>query len=190
VREPGVSLFGAIEFPEQLITHMRFVNEEQLVVATTSGIYSFRMGPGHGQWREAWHIPLYNEITHIEFLGAQHFAVAMGDRKLGADDSLAVGTVQIFNTSNGTPSGDFFMGRRVTYMNAGQGTFIVGADRNFQAISPRGDILWDFTTLMDTRSVIFVDDTNTVLVAGMTRADIHRRRRATPDETVLEGTFD
>jgi hypothetical protein len=189
VRDPGVSLFGAREFPEQFITHRRFVSDNQLVVATTAGIYSFRMGPGHGQWSEMWNIPLTNEMGQIEFLGATYFAVALGDRKLGVEDSHPVGTVQIFNVSNGTPHGSFFMGRRVSYMSAGRGAFIIGAERNFQAINPRGDTLWDFTTMHDTHSVIFVDDTNTILVAGTTRADIHRRRRATPDEPVIEGTF-
>jgi hypothetical protein len=181
IRDGTDGLFGALYLSGQMIMHMRFVSNDQLVVLTTQGLHSFRMGPAHSEWREIWHIPFSNQVSHISFL-PEHVAIAKGDRVVGAEDSHPVGMVHIYSLSTGAVHGSYFMGRRVTHLSAGRGAFIVGADRNFQAVTPRGDTLWDFTTMHDTRDVIFVDDTNTILVAGNTRADIHRRRRFTGDE--------
>lgn len=170
-------LFATEDFPGQIITAMRFMNGNRLVVSTTARISGFQLGPGHASSRRIWDIPLENEKTHIEFYDGTHFAFATGARlPMATGEGDPVGTVRIYG-ANGIPTGMFELGRRATHLRMGRNALIVGGDRSFHAVNLRGDLLWDHTTLFDTLDVLFLDDTNTILVAGSNQAEIFERRR-------------
>ena len=175
---PGTDngLFGTERFPGQLVTAMRFMDNNRLIIAATDEIRCFQVGPGRAFVREVWYLELDNRLSHIEFYGGSHFAFVTGDAVVGAEYADPLGTVRIFSI-NGIESGVFHMGRRVTHFRMGQGAIIVGADRNFHATDLRGSPLWEHTTLHDVRDFMFLDDTNTVLIAGNTGAYVFRRRR-------------
>ena len=169
-------LFGAVTYPGELVTAMRFMGNNRLIVATTARIVCFQVGPEHAHLRELWNITLQNALTHIEFFGDSHFAFVTGDRLIGEEEGDAPGTVRIVNI-NGIQTGVFPLGRRVTHFSMGHNAVLIGADRNFHAIDFRGVHLWEHTVLHDTRDFLFLEDTNTVLIAGTTSGDIWRRRR-------------
>jgi len=175
-------LFSAEEFAGQMVYAMRFMADNRLVVATTSHIVGYQITPrpsGVSVQNEIWSVELQNALSHIAFYNNVYFAYVTGDRNLGAIDAPAVGTVRILNTEDGTESGVFSMGRRVTHFSMGSGGLLVGADRNFHAVDLRGNHLWEHNALYDVRGrdVIFVGDTDTVLIAGATRAEIYERTR-------------
>ena len=174
-------LFSAVDYRGQMVYAMRFMADNKLVVATTSQIVGHQLVPRSGRvsvQNELWHIDLQNSLSHIEFYGNRHFAYVTGDRNLGEIDAPAVGTVRVMNI-DGTESGVFSMGRRVTHFSMGSGGMLIGADRNFHAVDLRGNPLWEHNALYDVRGrdVIFVGDTDTVLIAAATRAEIYERTR-------------
>ena len=175
---PGTDngLFGTERFTGQLITAMRFMDNNRLIVAATDEIRCFQVGPGRAFVREVWPMELSNRLSHIEFYGGSHFAFVTGEAIVGVEDPDPIGTVRIFSI-NGIESGVFHMGRRVTHFRMGQGSIIVGADRNFHAVDLRGSPLWEHTTLHDVHDFMFLDDTNTVLIARSNVAYVYRRRR-------------
>jgi hypothetical protein len=170
-------LFATEDFPGQFLTALRFMNENRLIIATTSQIVGFRLGPGHQVSQPIWDIQLNNVKTQIAFYNGTHFAFAVGERlSMIENEGDPLGLVRIYNTS-GTPTGTFEMGRRVTHLRMGHNAVIVGGDRSFHATDFRGNPLWEHTSLFETRDVLFLDDTNIFLVAGTIHAEIFERRR-------------
>jgi hypothetical protein len=177
-------LFGAELFNMQIIYALRFMEDNRLIVATTSQISCHQITSSPylvSSQQQIWSVDLQNDLTHIGFSGNRHLVYVTGDRHAGATDSSPVGTVHIVNTE-GTQVGEFNIGRRVTHLSVSQNAVLVGADRNFHAIDLRGGHLWEHNTLHDTRGIIFLEDTDTILVAGATSAEVHRRRRVRIDD--------
>ncbi|MCL2048052.1 MAG: DUF5711 family protein [Defluviitaleaceae bacterium] len=170
-------LFATEDFPNQIVTALRFMNDNRLIVATTSNITCFQLGPGHTVSRRMWEIELENQKTNIEFYNGSHFAYAAGSRlPMVAGEGDPVGTVRIFGI-NGVQTGMFELGRRVTHLRMGHNHVIVGGERGFNAVTLRGAPIWEHTTLYDTRDVLFLDNINTILVAGSNQAEVFVRRR-------------
>jgi len=175
--------FATEDFPDEYITALRFMNDNRLVIATTSQIACFQLGPGHAASRKAWGIELENIKTHIEFYNGTHIAFAVGERKLPAEgEGYPVGTVRIYNVSNGNQTGTFELGRRATHLRMGHSSVIVGGDRSFHAMDFRGNPLWEHTSMFETRDVLFLENTNTILVAGSNHAEVFERRRLREDD--------
>jgi hypothetical protein len=176
-------LFATQDFSGEFITALQFMNGNRLIVATTSQIIGYQLGPGHTVSRELWSIKLENAKTHIDFYGGTHFAFVTGDKlPMITSDGDPVGTVRIYGI-NGNPTGRFELGRRATHLRMGHNSVMVGGDRSFHAMNFRGTPLWEHTALFDTRDVLFLDNTNTILVAGSTQAEIFERRRIREDNT-------
>jgi len=184
-------LFATQDFPGEFVTALRFMEGNKLIIATTARITCFQLGPGHTARRELWTIELENAKTQIQFYKGTHFAFASGDRLLTTTgDGDPIGTVRIYSV-NGNETGRFELGRRVTHLRMGHNSVIVGGDRSFHAINFRGNPLWEHTSLFDTRDVIFLDNTNTILIAGSTQAEIFERRRVREENRELQfGTED
>ncbi|MCL1844025.1 MAG: DUF5711 family protein [Defluviitaleaceae bacterium] len=170
-------IFGAQDFPGQLVTAMQFMNNNRLIVATTSQITGFQLGPGHATHRPLWTHEKENTLTHVEFYNGTHFAIAAGERRtMAMGEGDPIGMVRIYGT-NGVETGSFDLGRRVTHMRMGHNSVIVGGDRSFHAIDFRGNPVWSFTSAFDARDFLFLDDINTILIAGSNRAEVFRRQR-------------
>jgi hypothetical protein len=172
-------LFATQEFPGQMVTAMQFMEGNRLVIATTSQITGFRLRQGHPVSinEKMWEIELENQKSHIEFYNGTHFSFVTGERlRMTAGEGDPLGTVRIYGI-NGQPTGRFELGRRATHLRMGHDAVIVGGDRSFHAMDFRGTPLWAHTSLFDTRDVLFLDNRNTILVAGSSQAEIFERRR-------------
>lgn len=171
-------LFAEDNFPGQVVSRLRFMDDNRLIVATTTQIVCFHVqrSGGISSVREVWRMNLQNALTHLEFYGNRHFAYVTGDRVVGEDNTDPIGTLRIMNI-NGTQTGYFHLNRRATHLTMGNNAVIVGADRNFHAIDFNGRHLWEYITLHDTRDIIFLDSTDKILVAGANIAEVMERRR-------------
>ena len=178
----------------QIVSAVRFMAGDRVIVTTTAYILCFQLVvPSHGptMLQEAWRIELENTIDHIDFYGGRYLIYIVGDRNLGVTDAPAVGTVHIVNM-NGHVETPFSLGRRATHLSVGHGAVLVGADRNFHAVTLGGAHLWEHNALFDTRGrqVIFLDNTDTILIGGANRADVHERRRVRMDAFDTFDMFD
>ena len=175
-----MGLFAA-EIFNGVILAMRFMSGNRLLVVTAEEIICFQVGPDRMFVDVLWRNRLENRLDHIEFYGGSHFVLAIGDRLVGTfGEGYPVGTIHIYNMS-GARTGSFQTGRRATLLNVGHNAVIAGADRSFAAIDFRGVLLWEHVAMFDTRDVIFLDDTSSILIAGPNRADVFRRRRVRDD---------
>jgi len=177
-------LFADVSFPDQVVYHLRFMSGGQLLVASDTQIVSLERGQGHSV-SQRWAIELNNRIDQLDFYGDSRFAFVTGDPLPGNWDAAPVGNLLIFNM-NGDETGSFPLGRRATYLRMGHNSVIVGSDRVFHAVNHRGVSLWEFVALQDARSVLFLENTDTILVAGATRADVWRRQRVRNEDIFSE----
>ena len=186
----GDGLFSEDEFAGYVVSALRFMEDDRLIVATTSEnsaqiiCLSIQLGTGQSVVREMWNINLKNQLTHLEFYRNRYIAYVTGDRFIGADGADPPGTLRIVNINgSGSQTGYFNLNRRATHLRMGHNAVIVGSDRSFHAISLRGTHLWEHITLHDTRDVLFLDNTDIILVAARThRAEVFRRGRVRTEE--------
>jgi hypothetical protein len=164
-------------FEDQLLLFMRKTPGNRLVVVTDTQIAVYTRDE-RTVTRTAT-IPLYNRIDQIAFDRDGRFAVALGSVEpafLNTPEAEAPGTVIIFD-ANGTRTGDYRVTRRVTHLSMGHGMVIVGEDRGFNAVNLQGAQEWEFISLQETRDFIFMENSETVLIAGVSRAEIWQRQR-------------
>ena len=172
------ALFAGDEFPDEFFITMRFMADNHLLFITDRRIVLLRIV--NSTIDDVWYVPIYNRIDRLAFCGDNRFAFVSG-APLNPDGRNAdpLGTVNIFDLSGLT--GRFYLGRRATHLSMGHNAVIVGADRYFRAINSRGTSLWQHTATHDVRDIIFLDNTNTVLIAGPNRAYVWRRQRVRND---------
>ena len=171
--------FASEIFAEQTFVTMRFMADNRLVVVTNNQIVCYAIvESAHSITvkNELWRRPLDNYFTHLEFYGNSHIIYVTGPARVGVVGGSSSGTVYILDL-NGDVVGDFSTGRRVTHLSVGHGAVLVGADRNFHAVDFRSGHIWEHNTLHETRAVIFLDNTDTILVAGANNAGVFERRR-------------
>jgi len=168
-------LFAEETFPGQILTGMSFVENDRLVVATNRQIRGFRLAETQPRLQESWRRELTNNISHLGFAGG-YTAFISSDPIIGATDPDPAGVLRIVNAA-GRETAQFNLGRRATHLTMGQNAAIAGADRTFHAISFSGSHLWDHISMFDTRQVIFLENTDSILVTGANRADSFVRRR-------------
>jgi len=180
-------LFAEETFPGQILTGMNFVEDDRLVVATNRQIRGFHLAETQPRLRESWQHDLENEISHLAF-GSGYTAFVTGSPIIGANDPAPAGALRIFNTA-GRETVSFAVGRRATHLSMGQNAAIVGADRTFHAVSFGGAHLWDHISMFDTRQVLFLESTDSILVAGANRADSFVRRRIRNQNDYFDGAW-
>jgi len=184
-------VFASESFDMQTIFAIRFMADSRLVVLLDSQILCFQVtsrayAVSHVSF--LWDIQMENYFEDFMFYDNRHFALVTGDRRVGVMDGSPPGTVYIIGVTDGQPVGSYSLGRRVTHLSMGHNAVIVGADRNFHAVEFDGTLLWEHNSLHETTDVIFLNDTDTILIAGAHRAEVHERRRVRVSD--FEDVFD
>ncbi|MCL2664599.1 MAG: DUF5711 family protein [Defluviitaleaceae bacterium] len=168
-------LFGGERFDNQLITCVRFMSGNKVLIFTDTQIICFTPGDGHTLER-SWDVQLHNKIDKLDFYGHSRFAYVTGDKFLNDDDADEPGTVKIFNM-DGSMTGSFAVGRRCTSLSMGLDSVIAGADRSYYAFNARGNFLWEYNATQDTNMLIFLENTDTVLLSAGNGAVVLKRTK-------------
>ena len=167
-------LFAQKSFPDEILLGMRFMANNTVLIITDRRINLYNTTGDEVQL--AWSVELHNNLDQLAFYGDTRFAFVSG-APIGVGNSEAdpVGTVNMFNLSGQT--GSFELGRAATHLSMGHNAVIVGSNRYFHAVNARGESLWHHNAVHDVRDMIFLDNTDTVLIAGPNRAYVWRRQR-------------
>jgi len=168
-------LFASYSFPNEFIFRTRFTECGRVIAITDRQILGFE--PEGGTQGALWDIPLYNRLDIIH-IGENSFAYVTGEPFLNEPEAESPGVLRIYNF-NGQLTGTYDLGRRATHLNMGLNTAIVGIGRTFYAINHHGIQLWNYSAIYDVQDMLFLDNTDTILLAGNTRATVMRRLRAT-----------
>ena len=168
-------LFASYSFHNEFVFRTRFTNCGRVIVITDQQILGFEAGSE--TQGPLWSIPLYNRLDKIH-IGENSFVYVTGDPFLNQPDAENPGVLRIYNF-DGQLTGTYDFGRRATHLNMGFNTVVVGiGGRTFYAINHHGIRLWNYSAIYDVQDMIFLDNTDTILLAGNTRATVMRRLRA------------
>ncbi|MCL2709155.1 MAG: DUF5711 family protein, partial [Defluviitaleaceae bacterium] len=178
-------LFGAVLMQRQFPLALKFLDKNRVVVATDERFACYALGDMNA-CDLAWEMPLQNELDLLAFGGGSHFAFVAGEKLLNEPEALEPGTLA-FVSAGGDVTGTFEPGRKATHLSLGHGAALVGAGRNFYAVSPKGVRLWEYVSLQDTRQMLFLENTDTVLLAGNARATVLKRVRQKLSEMQGDG---
>ena len=168
-------LFASYSFPNEFIFRTRFTGCGRVIAVTDHQILGFEAGSG--TQGPLWNIPLYNRLDKIH-IGESSFAYVTGDPFLNQPEAENPGVLRIYNF-DGQLTGTYDLGRRATHLNMGFNTVVVGIGRTFYALNNHGIQLWNYSAIYDVQDMFFLDNTDTVLLAGSTRASVMRRLRVT-----------
>jgi len=166
-------LIASNSFPDEFIYRVRFTACGRLIVVTDKRIMGFSVGDSSREL--LWEVPLHNRPDLLH-LGERHFAFVTGDAFLNDSEASSPGVLHIYDF-NGNQTGSYDIGRRATHLSMAHGTVLVGAGRTFIAVNSHGTRLWTYSAMMDVREMIFLDNTDTVLLSGGTGASVMRRLR-------------
>lgn len=185
--EQGDGLFAGNDYRDEMIYSVKFMENNCALVFTDAQIACYQPGESN-TLNELWSVPMHNKVERLTFYKGRRFAYVTGDKLLNDDEAVEPGMVRICDVS-GEQTGEFALGRKATYLSMGCDSVMVGADRSFYALNSRGGRLWEHITMQDTRQFIFLENTDTVLIAGGNRADVLKRTRPKVTNVPAEERF-
>lgn len=161
-------LIRGYRYNNEFIYHIQFTNCNRVLVFTDQQIIGF--ATGSDAQGSLWTIPLYNQIDML-YIGTNNFAYVTGDPFLNSPELRDHGVLHIHNFY-GQPTGTYDLGRRATHLSIGFNTVLVGTGRTFQAINSLGLPLWKYSATQEVANMIFMDNTDTVLMVGGASATV------------------
>lgn len=164
-------LFASQPRESQIAALLHFMDRNRLLVFSDTAIANFNVRDNI----EYSEIILTNRIEHVGFMGDRYFVVALG-APLVNRDAQPIGRLEFYDATSSLV-GSYNFGQNITYLSAGPNGVIVGAGHRFAAFSPRGELLWEYIANQDVNQLIFLENTNTVLMATNTGAVILNRQR-------------
>ena len=166
-------LFASYSFPDEMVARVRFTGGGSLIAVTDRQIMGFS---GNDNTQGAlWSIPFTNQ-PDVLYIGENYFAYVTGTPFINTPEAESTGILRIYDF-NGNLTGTFDLERRATHLSMAHNTVLVGTDRTFYAINTQGRLLWTYNATQDVIGAIFLDNTDTILLAGGTRAGVLRRMR-------------
>jgi len=166
-------IFSEQDIDGEMPASVRFMDGNRLLVFTDARICCYQP-QADSSVTQLWNMDLNNQIGAVGFYGGKSFAYACGAALLNHQNADPVGTVS-FVALDGTTTGSYCVGKDVTSLTMGFDSAIAGTDREFYAISKTGGLLWNYASPQNAGQMIFLDNTNTVLLAADAGGDIMKR---------------
>ena len=164
-------MFAGTEHKNQIVGILNFIDSNSLIAISDSEISNIDVELAEKRWTYEFD----NELDKFGLLNDRTFALALGKPILNRD-AEPLGTVKIYNT-NLDEMGAFSLGKTVTYMSTGHNSSIVGSGRVYSALNRSGKLLWEYHATTDLKEVMFLNNTDNILIATNTEAQILRRVR-------------
>ena len=156
------------ELNNQIFGIIRFMDGNNLVVVTERTVFAVSESQPS---RPAWIIPLDNYLDAV-YLRGSHVALAKGRGILNMQPE-PMGRVVLLDL-NGERIWKYDTGERVHSLAMNPHGTVIGRNRHFTAVDHRGQLLWNYETVFDSRGAIFLDSTSRILLHTGTDASVMR----------------
>ncbi len=166
------SIFNTKRKEEQIVGFMNFMSNNNLITISDTEVTGTLFGASIS---EVFNMEMPNKIDFVGYLGDKNFVLSLGDSLINKDAKKS-GTIEFYNLS-GELISSYELAKKATYLSTSQDAVIVGAGRSYYAINSKGKLLWQYDAISDLRQVIFLENTDTILVASSTEAVIMKRKR-------------
>ena len=164
-------VFAAVNHnPDRLVGMVRFMEGNMLLALSDKDLVCYDT---NNAARRKWSLELGNKLDAACFSEPGWFALAYGSRDpnvSGEEPGLCR-----FYDLNLTVLGEYKAGAKVTQLTAGYGTALVCCERQYNAVAQSGNELWRYDATHDVSQALFMENTNTLVLAGGTQTEIVRR---------------
>lgn len=167
-------LIAWYDYSNEFVYRTRFTPDGSILVFTDSRILSLTTIAG--TQGPLWSIPLNNRPDKL-YVGENLFAFVTGDPLLNPVENISPGILFIYDF-DGELRSTYDLGRRATHLSIDFNTVLVGTNRTFYAINAYGNRIWTYSAVQDVNNMLFLNNIDTVLMAGGTQATVLRRIRA------------
>ncbi len=123
---------------------------------------------------DEWGFEVNNKIDFFGLIGDRGFATVLGNSLINKQGE-GVGTINFYD-NKGQPVGTVDLGKKAMSFTSSKDGVIVSTGRTYYAFSPKGKPLWQYEATADVNQVIFLNNTDTILVATPTEAAVYKRK--------------
>jgi len=170
-------LISIAHFPGEFVFRIHFTECGRALVFTDRQIVTFMPGMQEDLLNEQWRIPLRNQLgeLHIHDNG---FAYVTGVPFLNQRYATPAGVLHMYDFE-GEMTGSLEVGRQASpvHLSARDNAVLLGMGRTFYAVQNDGTRLWTYIATLDVHHMIFLENTDTVLLGGINSASVRRRTR-------------
>lgn len=167
---------GAIINENRFILKMNFMENNNLIVVSENEISCLIPVENLNlSFKEKWKIPLKNKLSKVITYKDKNIIVAYSNGILN-EKAEEVGLVKVIDL-NAHVVAKYKGSGEITYLNADFNSFIVGVNKKFEAISFKGDKLWEYSSIQDVKDVIFYKNKNSALFVNDVNAFVRKLTR-------------
>jgi hypothetical protein len=148
---------------DQIISSVRFMENNKLLIVSDDALDCLQPEADH-QIKKLWSISLHNQIECFSLDGEEGFAFVTGEPFSSDEQAEKSGTL-LFYTMNGKKRGVYQTGDKAEALLVNGDDALVVSGRRYTAVSGRGRLLWKYDALSDFKQIIFLENTNTLLMA-------------------------
>ena len=159
------SMFAAVEKPDEIIPIITYMKNGILAVISDKNIYGLK-----GEGQSVWKLELTNQLDRVDVTEKEYIVAAYGDEFSGKDGKEA-GTV-VWIDSSGKEHTIFEMKDRVSYLNASEGSVVIGAGYRYYNVKSNGKVIWEHRAIGDMSDILLMGSDSTVLYVTKTRAEM------------------
>jgi len=165
------------EFHGEFAFRTHFTECGRVLVFTDRQITAFMPETENEFFRELWRIPLRNQLDEL-YIHDRGFAYVTGTPFLNQRQATPAGVLHMYSF-DGEITGTLELGRRASpvHLSARGDAVLLGMGRTFYAVRHDGTRLWTYNATHDVHHMIFLENTDTVLLGGINSASVRRRAR-------------
>lgn len=158
--------------PDSIVSIVRFMENNNLVAVSDKEINFFKAESTKNSdtFRKEPFV-LNNKLQYINFINKKNIAIALGEPYNDRSKAEEAGTVKWLDME-GSVLASYKADKTITYMSSGLNSTIIGTSRSYTALNSKGAEIWNYTAVQDISDIMFVTNTNTVLVVSANEARI------------------
>ena len=175
-------VFAAVnQNPDRLVGLIRFMKGNVLLAVSDKDVACYEADNGA---QRRFSLQLGNKLDAVCLTESDWFALAYGARNPNLPGAEP-GTCAFYDL-NGSTLGEYRAAEPVTQLTAGYNAVLVCSERRFTAVSQSGNALWTHDATYDVSQALFMDNTNKLVLAGGTQAEVLQRVKDTSADTTSE----
>lgn len=192
--ESSDGLAGAIEVPDAIAAIVKFLPNNQCIVASDSSMMSIDCS-NKNSFVKKWEKTFENYVTAFDIVNNKYVAVAYGEAMdISNDDANDdENTIHWYNL-NGRETGSAKADGRISDISSSDKGTIITVDKEFIAYNYRGNELWRYTAVQNVTGMQFYNSVDRVILITPTKMQLLDVKRGVimeeETEEITEATVD
>lgn len=160
---------------DEIISLIKFMDNNKIITVSDKKISCI---DAQDSFKRIWSVDLNNKLDHISFDGYKGFSVALGEGIINKP-SEKIGTVKYYDLDCNIVW-EYKADNKITFLDSGLGSAIIGVGRNFFAVNNKGSCIWVYSPMTDIKQMFFFQNTNNIIQVSNNKANIYTLEKLKP----------